>query len=211
MDFVLFPKEDIEIIMIKAEFPPTSRIFQTREKMKYMESIVQKIPKEELVSYSTRIGVQQTDPDDPLSRFGENLGVILIYLTPEVKRERKATEILRSIELDLKKTPGLNEIFLEEFGNAPPIGAPITISIQGKDYGTLKNISNELQSFLKSIPGVFSVRDDYRYGRKQMYIQLDEGLESLLGYPLCPQRTVCVLRMMEKGREPFEKEEQKYT
>lgn len=175
--------------------------------MKYMESIVQKIPKEELVSYSTKIGVQQTDPDDPLSRFGENLGVILIYLTPEVKRERKATEILRSIEPDLKKTPGLNEIFLEEFGNAPPIGAPI--SIQGKDYETLKNILNELQSFLKLIPGVFSVRDDYRYGRKQMYIQLDEGLER--GIPLCPQRTVCVLRMMEKGREPFEKEEQKYT
>ncbi|AOP35327.1 acriflavin resistance protein [Leptospira tipperaryensis] len=181
MDFILFPKEDIEIIMIKAEFPPTSRIFQTREKMKYMEGIVQKIPKGELVSYSTKIGVQQTDPDDPLSRFGENLAVILIYLTPEAKRERKASEILRSIEPELRKTPGISDLFLEEFGNAPPIGAPITISIQGRDYETLKKISNELQAFLKSIPGVFSVRDDYRFGRKQMYIQLDEGLESFTG------------------------------
>lgn len=181
MDFILFPKEDIEVIMIKAEFSPTSRIFQTREKMTYMENIVQKIPKEELVSYSTKIGVQQTDPDDPLSRFGENLAVILIYLTPETKRKRKASEILMSIESDLRKTPGVNEVFLEEFGNAPPIGAPITISIQGNDYETLKKISNELQTFLKSIPGVFSVRDDYRYGRKQMYIQLDEELESFTG------------------------------
>ncbi|MDI7209695.1 efflux RND transporter permease subunit [Leptospira santarosai] len=181
MDFILFPKEDIEVIMIKAEFSPTSRIFQTREKMTYMENIVQKIPQEELVSYSTKIGVQQTDPDDPLSRFGENLAVILIYLTPETKRKRKASEILMSIESDLRKTPGVNEVFLEEFGNAPPIGAPITISIQGNDYETLKKISNELQTFLKSIPGVFSVRDDYRYGRKQMYIQLDEELESFTG------------------------------
>lgn len=94
MDFILFPKEDIEVIMIKAEFSPTSRIFQTREKMTYMENIVQKIPQEELVSYSTKIGVQQTDPDDPLSRFGENLAVILIYLTPETKRKEKRPKFL---------------------------------------------------------------------------------------------------------------------
>ncbi|MFB5652045.1 efflux RND transporter permease subunit [Leptospira wolffii] len=181
MDFILFPKEDIEIFLIKAEFPPSSRIFQTREKMKYMEEILKKIPKDELVSYSTKIGVQQTDPDDPLSRFGENLAVIMVYLTPESKRKRKATDILKSIEGDIRKTPGLSDVYLEEMAMAPPIGAPITIGVLGKDYEVLKKVSSELQSFLKGIKGVHSVRDDFRYGRKQMYIKLDEGLESFTG------------------------------
>ncbi|TGL35421.1 efflux RND transporter permease subunit [Leptospira koniambonensis] len=181
MDFILFPKEDIEIFLIKAEFPPSSRIFQTREKMKYMEDILKKIPKEELVSYSTKIGVQQTDPDDPLSRFGENLGVVMVYLTPESKRKRKASEILASIENDIRKTPGLSDVYLEEMAMAPPIGAPITIGVLGKDYEVLKKVSADLQSFLKGIKGVHSVRDDYRNGRKQMYIKLDEGLESFTG------------------------------
>ncbi|TGM96091.1 efflux RND transporter permease subunit [Leptospira dzoumogneensis] len=181
MDFILFPKEDIEIFLIKAEFPPSSRIFHTRDKMKYMEEILKKIPQKELVSYSTKIGVQQTDPDDPLSRFGENLGVILVYLTPESQRVRKASEILASIEDDIRKTPGLSDVYLEEMAMAPPIGAPITIGILGKDYEVLKKVSADLQSFLKGIKGVHSVRDDYRNGRKQMYIQLDEGLESFTG------------------------------
>ncbi|MGJ4746855.1 efflux RND transporter permease subunit [Leptospira sp. SA-E8] len=181
MDFILFPKEDIEIFLIKAEFPPSSRIFQTKEKMKYMEEILKKIPKEELVSYSTKIGVQQSEPNDPLSRFGENLGVILVYLTPESQRIRKASEILASIEDDIRKTPGLSDVYLEEQAMAPPIGAPITIGVLGKDYEVLKKVSADLQSFLKGIKGVHSVRDDYRNGRKQMYIQLDEGLESFTG------------------------------
>ncbi|TGK01034.1 efflux RND transporter permease subunit [Leptospira semungkisensis] len=181
MDFILFPKEDIEIFLIKAEFSPSSRIFQTRDKMKYMEDILKKIPKDELVSYSTKIGVQQTDPDDPLSRFGENLAVIMVYLTPESKRKRKASQILASIEDDIRKTPGLSDVYLEEMAMAPPIGAPITVGILGKDYDVLKKVSVDLQNFLRGIKGVHSIRDDYRNGRKQMYIQLDEGLESFTG------------------------------
>ncbi|TGK14091.1 efflux RND transporter permease subunit [Leptospira fletcheri] len=181
MKFILFPKEDIEIFTVKAEFPSSYRIYQTREKMKYMETVIRKIPANELVSYSIKIGVQQTDSDDPLSRFGENLGVVLVYLTPESDRKRKASEILASLESDFKKTPGLVGVYMEEFGAAPPIGAPITVSILGKDYGQLEKVSLELQNFLKTIPGVHSIRDDYRYGRKQMQIRLDEGLESFTG------------------------------
>lgn len=181
MDFILFPKEDIENLIIKAEFPPSSRIYQTREKMKYMEEIVKRIPKDELVSYSVKIGVQQTDPDDPLSRYGENLGVILVYLTPESQRKRKADKILDSIKDDIMKTPGISAVYLEELIMGPPIGAAVTISVLGKDYEVLRKVSEELQTFLKGIKGVHSVRDDYRYGRKQMHIQLDEGLESFTG------------------------------
>ncbi|EQA36783.1 RND transporter, Hydrophobe/Amphiphile Efflux-1 (HAE1)/Heavy Metal Efflux (HME) family, permease protein [Leptospira inadai serovar Lyme str. 10] len=181
MKFILFPKEDIEIFTVKAEFPSSFRIYQTREKMKYMETIIQSIPPDELVSYSIKIGVQQTDPEDPLSRYGENLGVILVYLTPESERKRKAGEILASLESDFRKTPSLVDVYMEEFGAAPPIGAPITVSILGKDYKDLTKVSGELQTFLKTIPGVHSVRDDYRYGRKQLQVRLDEGLESFTG------------------------------
>ncbi|MCB1177344.1 MAG: efflux RND transporter permease subunit, partial [Leptospiraceae bacterium] len=181
MKFILFPKENIEIILVKVEFNPAVRATETREKMKPIEKIIQKIPKSELVSYSIKIGVQQTDPDDPLSRYGEQLAIVTIFLTPEVERERLASEILSSIEPDLKKIEGIESLFIEELAPAPPIGAAITLSVLGDKYDELQKISKEIKDYMGTINGVINIRDDYKYGRQQMIVNLDHNLEILTG------------------------------
>jgi multidrug efflux pump subunit AcrB len=157
------------------------RAFATREKIKPVESIIQKLPQDELVSYSVKIGVQQTDPDDPLSRYGEQLAIVTIFLTPETDRKRKAYEIIDSIEPDLKKLDGIVNLFIEELVPAPPIGAAITLSILGRDYSEIQKISKEIKDYMATIPGIINIRDDYKYGRKQMIVKLNHNLEILTG------------------------------
>ncbi len=181
MKFILFPKENVEIVLIKVEFNPSLRATATREKIQPVEKIVQSLPKDELVSYSVKIGVQQTDPDDPLSRYGEQLAMVTVFLTPETERQRKAADIIDSIEPELRKIEGIMSIFIEEQVPAPPIGAAITLSILGKDYEEIKVISKEIKEYMATIPGVISIRDDYKYGKKQMVVKLDHNLEILTG------------------------------
>ena len=181
MKFILFPKENVEIVLIKVEFNPSLRATATREKIQPVEKIIQSLPKDELVSYSVKIGVQQTDPDDPLSRYGEQLAMVTVFLTPETERQRKAAEIIDSIEPELRKIDGIMNMFIEEQVPAPPIGAAITLSILGKDYEEIKVISKEIREYMATIPGVISIRDDYKYGKKQMVVKLDHNLEILTG------------------------------
>ncbi|HMV79454.1 MAG TPA: efflux RND transporter permease subunit [Leptospiraceae bacterium] len=181
MKFILFPKEDVEILLIKAEFPPSLRASDTRKKILPMEKIIQTIPKDELMSYSIKIGVQQTDPDDPLSRFGEQLAIITVFLTPESERKRKAEDIVKSIEKEIKAVPELVSIFVEELVPSPPIGAAVTLSIQGKDYEKIRHLTEEMKSFMAGIKGVINVRDDYKSGRNQIIIRPNEKLEALTG------------------------------
>ena len=181
MKFILFPKENVEIVLIKVEFNPALKAITTREKIKPIESILQKLPESELMSYSIKIGVQQTDPDDPLSRFGEQLAIVTVFLTPETERERKAAEIVDSIEPELKKIDGIVNLFVEELVPAPPIGAAITLSILGRDYEEIKKVSKEIRDYMATIPGIINIRDDYKYGRKQLVVKLDHNLEILTG------------------------------
>ncbi|MCB1141188.1 MAG: efflux RND transporter permease subunit [Leptospiraceae bacterium] len=181
MKFILFPKENVEIFVIKAEFNPSLRASDTREKMKPIESIIQSIPRDELVSYSIKIGVQQTEANDPLSRYGEQLAIVTVFLTPEVERNRTARNIIDSIEEDIKKTEGLKSLYIEELITGPPIGAALTLSILGSDYEILKKISAEVQDYLRTIPGVINIRDDYNMGRRQLLVTLDHNLEILTG------------------------------
>ncbi|MDX1957565.1 MAG: efflux RND transporter permease subunit [Leptospiraceae bacterium] len=181
MNFILFPKEDIEILMIKAEFSPSIRANNTREKMKPIEDVLATLPKEELVSYSIKIGVQQTDPNDPLSRFGEQLAFVTVYLTPASQRKRKADAIIDDIKPKISNLDGIQNLYIEELINGPPIGAAVNLSILGRDYEELKKISQEIQDYLKTIPGVISIRDDFTMGRKQKIIELDKDYEALTG------------------------------
>jgi multidrug efflux pump subunit AcrB len=181
MDFILFPKENVEIFLIKAEFQPSLRANETREKMKPIEEILKTIPKEELVSYSIKIGVQQTEPNDPLSRYGEHLAIATVFLTPETERKRLARDILDEIEPKVKKVEGLESLYMEELINGPPIGAPVTLSILGNNYEQLQIISQEIKAYMATIPGIINIRDDYKMGRKQVIVNLDHNLEILTG------------------------------
>ncbi len=147
MNFNLFPKEGIDFILIRAEFPPNFSAQETAKRLQYFQPIIDRIPKEEIQSAIIKIGIQQTDPTDPLTRIGEQLGMAQIILVPETERKRKAQEIFAELEPDLKALPDAVSVMVDLVVNGPPIGAAVTVAIEGRDYKTLKIISKEMQEF----------------------------------------------------------------
>lgn len=181
MKFNLFPKEGIEQVMIKAEFPPHFTARETLARLQYLEPILDRIPKNEIIGYTVKVGIQQTDSSDPLTRVGEHLGMVHLYFIPENERKRVTSQILGELEEEIKKIPNAENVFIEELINGPPIGAAVTLAVEGKDYKKLKEISTEIESYLASIQGVKNIADDYKKGREEIVLSLDSTKSATTG------------------------------
>lgn len=181
MNFNLFPKEGIDYVMVRAEFPPDFSAQETTKQLQYFQPILDRIPKSEVQSVILKVGIQQTDPTDPLTRIGEQLGMAQIILVPETERKRTAQEIFGELEPDLKKLPGAVSVMVDLVVNGPPIGAAVTVAIEGRDYKVLKQISNEMQGFLKKQEGVININDDYKPGREEIQIRVKDTASAITG------------------------------
>ncbi|TGM87800.1 efflux RND transporter permease subunit [Leptospira bouyouniensis] len=181
MNFNLFPKEGIDYVLVRAEFPPDFSAQETAKQLQYFQPILNKIPKSEVQSVILKIGIQQTDPTDPLTRIGEQLGMAQIILVPETERKRTAQEIFGELEPDLKKLPNAISVMVDLVVNGPPIGAAVTVAIEGRDYKTLKQISNEMQDFLRKQEGVININDDYKPGREEIQIRVKDTASAITG------------------------------
>jgi|JI8StandDraft_1071087.scaffolds.fasta_scaffold00443_6 multidrug efflux pump subunit AcrB len=181
MNFNLFPKEGVDYILVKAEFPPDYSAQETANQVRYFDSILKKIPKEEVQSIILKIGIQQTDPTDPLTRIGEQLGMAQIILVPETERKRTAQVIFGELESELKMLPKATTVMVDLVVNGPPIGAAVTVAIEGKDYKTIKLISEEMQAFLRKEPGVINITDDYKRGRDEIQIRVKDQASAITG------------------------------
>lgn len=175
MRFSLFPKEEVEQFLIKAEFDPSLRVEQTMERMNAIEGLVRKLPPAELITYTVKGGLQQQNAGDPLARFGEHLAMVQVFLTPEATRERTARDIIDALEPEIRRqTPGLKMLYIEELVPSPPIGAAITVAVEGPDYAKLQQISAEIREYLSSLEGVKNIADDYKTGREEVVVRLNE-------------------------------------
>lgn len=181
MKFNLFPKEGIDFVMIRAEFPPNYSAQETAKRLQYFQPIIDKIPKEEIQSAIIKVGIQQTDPTDPLTRIGEQLGMVQIILVPETDRIRTAQEIFGELEPEIKALPDAVSVMVDLVVNGPPIGAAVTVAIEGRDYKTLKIISEEMQNYLRSMPGVININDDYKSGREEIQIRVKDSASAITG------------------------------
>ncbi len=181
MNFNLFPKEGVDYILVKAEFPPDYSAQETANQLRYFETILKRIPKEEVQSVILKIGIQQTDPTDPLTRIGEQLGMAQIILVPETERKRTAQTIFGELESELKMLPKATSVMVDLVVNGPPIGAAVTVAIEGRDYKTIKVISEEMQAFLRKEPGVINITDDYKRGRDEIQIRVKDQASAITG------------------------------
>ena len=88
-NFVLFPSA-IETFHVKLTAEPGTTLAQMNRYTEVVERSVEKLPKEELDTYTTRVGIIQQNPNDPFTRRGNQYAQLLVYLTPESHRERSA-------------------------------------------------------------------------------------------------------------------------
>ncbi len=179
---IMFPQKGIEEFYIRAEAPLGISLDKTSELSRQLEEMVEKIPKSELDSYITTIGnIFEGRAMDPYARRGSHLVQINVFLTPESQRRRTSIEIVESLKPFLKDMKGFVKVYFEQIKEGPPQGKAIDIRIKGDSFDILNSIALSYMDYIKGIDGVFNIDTDYKFGREEYKVIIDEEMAALNG------------------------------
>jgi len=179
--FILFPAAGIEVVVVKAQSPNGTSVQQMSENLGLVEGVIAKLPKEELESFTSRAGIMQENPNDPDTKRGSRYGIIMIYLTPEEDRKRKADQIMDSIREQTKKITVFDNIEFKYQRHGPPQGAPVSVTIKGEEFDTLNKIAAEYMAHLKTIRGIKDIKSNFEEGKDEIRVVVNERMAAMAG------------------------------
>ena len=165
--FVLFREFESPQFVANFETSPGAKIEDTLEIAKRAEQVILKLPAGELKSLATNVGVSFLDVHR--AERGPNLGQLMVEL--EDDRSRSVDDIIAEVRSGIADIPGVTKIQFLKL-QAGPGGPAIEARVVGNEMNVLRNLSEEMKSFLNGIPGVRDVRDDFTEGKEELQITL---------------------------------------
>ncbi|HDP80993.1 MAG TPA: efflux RND transporter permease subunit, partial [Spirochaetes bacterium] len=164
------------------EAPSGTTVRQMSEKLGLIEGVIAKLPSTELDTFTSSAGIMQEEPNDPNTKRGSNYGIVMIYMTPEQNRKRKADAIIDEVRQGCK--PFMKEFTKLEFTLArtgPPVGKAINVTIKGDDFDVLNRISDEYKTYLHTIKGLKDIKDDFEAKKDEVRVVVDEKTAAIAG------------------------------
>lgn len=174
----MFASEEIPRVFVFIDLPEGSKIELTDEVIQKAEEIAFNLPENELISVTANSGLQQRDEE---WFFKSSLGQLVLELTNKEERERSLDEVIAGLRREFNEIPGIKSLEFKIFSTGPPTGAPVEIRVRGEYIEELQQVTELVKKELRSIEGVFDVRDDFVPGKRELQILVDEEKAALMG------------------------------
>ncbi len=130
---------------------------------------------EVIQSVIARTGVSQTDPADPKTKIGTNVGIILVAIKPERAPNLNTIETLATLK-GIQKPVGLEKLTFEPIESGLPIGKPLTMTLRSADYQQLSEARLEILKELEKVTGLVDLEDDEQpTGNEFLFIPNEEA------------------------------------
>ncbi len=173
IDFILFPRNGIEALIIKAETATGTTLQETSEKLGKLERIIGQLPDSELDNFSTLAGVIQENPMDPNSKSGASYGTIRINLTPFYTRERDGEQIMEHLRNEFKAVSSdFVKMEINQESHGPPVGQAVQVTVKGNEFPVIEKIVSEYKEYLSTLKGVRDIKDNYEGGKEELRVYL---------------------------------------
>ena len=121
---------------------------------------------------------------DPRGRREDGLYVaqIRIKIPDSAVRTRSGNDIFRELRTKIQNTVvGAESIELNKIVGGPPVGDAIYVQILGEDIDVLREISAEIQGYLRGLNGVYDITDSFTAGKDEVRVEVDEARASVFG------------------------------
>ncbi len=183
MPFKLFPGTSDEFV-IRLEAEEGTSLEDTDKHLSKIEKILLDLPDDEMKNITATVGywgsVSRNDTSD---KNGSQFGQCVAYLTNEQKRKRNTDKIISSVR---KKIQNLNldksiTIEFEKTRHGPPVGKPVALQIKGAELTMLENISAEMMNYMKTLTGVYDIKDSFQAGKDELHVFIDKPEAARLG------------------------------
>ncbi|MFH1427845.1 MAG: efflux RND transporter permease subunit [Patescibacteria group bacterium] len=156
MKIEMFPKVDIDFIVVNIELPVGSVLASTKQIATEVEKIViDNLP--EIDNYVTNIGQSINIEMGFGTGSGSHLASIMVNLQED--RKQKSYEISENLRPLTDKIQGA-KVSVLELSAGPPTGAPIEVRIYGEDLKTISLVISDVKNILANMEGVINVDDN---------------------------------------------------
>ena len=180
MRFVFFDDSDALEFTIEIKGPPSNSLEDTERLVRQVESVILAFPPNEVESTVATIGYSS----DPRGRREDGLYVAQIRtkIPDSAIRTRSGNDIFRELRTKIQNTVvGAESIELSKIVGGPPVGDAIYVQILGEDIDVLREISAEIQGYLRGVNGVYDITDSFTAGKDEVQVQVNEARASVFG------------------------------
>lgn len=174
MKVVLFPPNGVEMFYVKVEAPSGSSLERTESLIEPLARTIEKLPKEELLSYTTLVGENSYDVLEPGYRRGSEYAYFLIYLTPSETRKRNADQVMEKLRESIGTPASLKSVGFARVASGPPVGKPVSLSVSGEDFEILKQAADDLKVRLSRVKGIKDITDTYALGKEEVRLRIKQ-------------------------------------
>ena len=153
------------------EGPRGQALGKTLRQIKTVEQAVASLPKNDLASFSSRVGHMEPLPEKNMGEH-ENQGIISVYLTPESIRKRTADRIIAELRKKIPKMAKVNCYF--EINKVGPVtGRPVRILISGGTRKKREQAEKRVLAFLRRLVprGVLDPESDRKKGKDELVVR----------------------------------------
>ena len=180
--FVLFPPDQVEIYFARVEMAEGTRLETTGKKMVELQEKVKEKLGKRIRFVTAEVGYSENGPGDPKAQFGENVGVVRIFMTEDAKNNERSNDILNLLrEIDM---PEFQDLAFEALANGPPVGDPITGVFRSNNVESLDKVTSQIRDRMAEVPGVLNVRVDDVIGEEEIHVKVDQVRAAQLGLDL---------------------------
>lgn len=181
LDVVLFPNQEFETFMVKAELDPSHKIEQTEKICSVPEKLLLDLPLEENLSVETNIGMKTANLGlkEGGYEYASSFAQIKSRLSDHRGRKRTGEEILADIREKIAAMKNGHLFRVDKEMGGPPVGKAVAVRILGDDFQVLEMLSNKVMEELGKIKGVVDIEDNFRPGKDELQVIVDEDKAAL--------------------------------
>lgn len=176
-----FPKSEQPNLMIQAKLPEGANIQSTDRVSRYIEQVLDTTP--EVRFYASNVG--HGNPQIYYNSFSKRsdmsfaeVYVELYSYTPELFES-----VISKLRSAMDLYPGAR-IRVKEFEQGPPVDAPIQIFLNGDDLKVLKELSKEVEGFIREQAGVVNIENQFVKTNTELLFDINKEKANMLGVPI---------------------------
>lgn len=180
MRFELFSTKGVVAFNIFVKTKDNSSLAVTDKAVSEIERIISQLPADELFSFTSRIGTDQNNNSFFFDQDSD-LAIISVRLTEESTRNRTADQIIAALKEATKDIPEIEKLQFRKEQNGPPAGRALNIEVRGEDFSKILPAAESIRKFIAGIDGVYDADLDYREGKQEIRIVLDDKKAAMTG------------------------------
>jgi multidrug efflux pump subunit AcrB len=176
-----FPKAEKPNLMIQASLPEGSNLERTDQVARFIESVLDTT--DEVRYYATNVGhgnpriYYNLFPRRYDTRFAE------IYVELDSSEPLPFAATVTRLREVFEGHPGA-KIQVKEFEQGPPVEAPVQIFLNGEDLDVLREISSEVEGFIREQPGAVNIENQFVKTNTELLFEINKEKANLLGVPV---------------------------